>query len=150
MEKGSYFPKKLWKVFNICGEILRERAWRGPKLAFALLSLKTWHVTQRIRKWRWYLGSKMETYSVRAFTCPDIYSHNKWRVAMHLFTTSFNCHDSSLPFSLEWHPRACCHNLLTSLGTSMLESKTLKGTETMKFTRRNLNSNWKFIQLAAI
>ena len=56
------------------------------------------HVTQSIRKWSRYLGSKMETYPVRAFTCPDIYSHNEWRVGMYLFTTSFNCRDSNFPF----------------------------------------------------
>lgn len=34
MKKGSYFPKKLWKVFNICGEILA-----GKSMAWAKISI---------------------------------------------------------------------------------------------------------------
>lgn len=139
MEKGSYFPKKLWKVFNICGEILA-----GKSMAWAKINICSAVSENLITSHKTYVNEG-------GITCPDIYSHNEWRVGMYLSQHHLTVVTRAFHFfSKDWHPRACCLNLLTSFGTSMLGTETRKGTETMKFLRRNLNSVWKFIQLAVM
>ena len=141
MKKGSHFPKKLWKVFNICGEILA-----GKSMAWAKISICSAVSENFITSHKTYVNEG-------GITCPDIYSHNEWRVGMYLSQHHLTVVTRAFHFFFQrtdTHARVVLICLILIFGTSMLGTKTRKGTETMKFLRRNLNSVWKFIQLAVM
>lgn len=142
MEKGSYFPKKLWKVFNICGEILA-----GKSMAWAKISICSAVSENLITSHKAYVNEGgIWDLSWKHIPCVLLPA----QIFIHTMNEELGCicsqHHLTVVtrtfhfFSKDRHPRACCHNLLTSFGTSMLGTKTRKGTETMKFLRRNLNS----------